>query len=365
VTCQQLRFYEIISFMPTARAVPVRPSEYWNSSQTRKAQRLYISFCELAAAALDYAEGLSLLRRDARRQGAARLNWAGTAFYYSLVHSARFLIFTAVGDFPTQHNKLAQAFSESHSGTVSTDWLKSFATSATVQYTTTISLEQLVDYWSSDTSKGDTAALFEWFANALTKAKALRNENNYESLLIAHEYQHSYLNSAFKQLANAMEGVARTALAAVVRSYARVLEPQRSSASVDARRESQEHGAMVPLDIESQSNDDGQRRSNEAAFVRRYVENRIIEPVRSWYGTDMFVVSKAITGLMEPLSALPIGSEIVLSTFEEAVSVDLFGPKVGLMDKFMRKITELQEALDETPAEHASMVAEAVVQEGL
>jgi len=33
------------------------PTEYWNSTEARKAQRLYVSFCELAASALDYAEG--------------------------------------------------------------------------------------------------------------------------------------------------------------------------------------------------------------------------------------------------------------------------------------------------------------------
>src|SRR5258706_303405 len=151
--------------MPTHAAL--RPSEYWNISQARRDQRLYISFCKLAAAALDYAEGLSLLRRDERRQGSARLNWAGTAFYYSLVHSARFLIFTAVGDFPTQHNRLPKAFSKTPFSAVSTDWLKSFAPTPAGQYTTMVSLEQLVDYWSVGTSKEKTAAQFEWFADAL------------------------------------------------------------------------------------------------------------------------------------------------------------------------------------------------------
>jgi len=208
--------------MPTAPVA--RPSEYWNSTQTRKAQRLYVSFCELAAAALDYAEGLSLLRRDARRQGAARLNWAGTAFYYSLVRSARFLIFTAVGDFPIKHNQLADAFSKSRSGTVSTDWLRSFAPSPTVRYATKVNLEEVVDYWARGASREEMEALFEWFADALSKAKALRNENNYEALLIAHKYQHSYLNDSFKQLANAMEEVAKAALTAVIGSYRRVLQ---------------------------------------------------------------------------------------------------------------------------------------------
>src|SRR5690349_4828297 len=102
----------------------VQPSEYWSRGTETRAQRLYVSFCELGAAALDYAEGFSLLRREERRQGAARLNWAGTAFYYSLVHSSRFLIFNAIGDFPTRHKDLPAAFSRRRPSTVRTDWLK-------------------------------------------------------------------------------------------------------------------------------------------------------------------------------------------------------------------------------------------------
>ncbi len=337
----------------------IGPSEYWNSSETRKAQRLYVSFCELAASALDYAEGLSLLRRDERRQGAARLNWAGTAFYYSLVHSARFLIFTAVGDFPTQHNKLAQALSISHSGTVSTDWLRSFASNGNVSSATKISFEHLVDYWSSGVSKGPTAAMFNWFADALARAKALRNENNYEALLIAHEYNHSYLGNSFKRLATTMERVAKTALAAVVGCYAHVLQPGPLIQPADA---STIGDAMASS--ENGEPDDGRWRNLEAAFVRHYVENRIVEPARSWYGTEAFVVSNAIVVLMAPLRTLQITGELDLMSLEESVSNDLFAPKTGLMDKFIRKMTELQEALDQAPAVHTANFAGTSTEEG-
>lgn len=131
---------------------------------------MYVSFCELAAAALDYAEGLSLLRRDERRQGAARLNWAGTAFYYSLVHSARFLVFTAVGDFPTQHTLLAKAFRSSESTGVATDWLKSFAPCVHGRYVDKVTLKQLVNYWSAGAEGQDieeVRAQLEWFAEQL------------------------------------------------------------------------------------------------------------------------------------------------------------------------------------------------------
>jgi hypothetical protein len=339
----------------TSTTSAVGPPEYWNSTQTRRAQRLYVSFCELAAAALDYAEGLSLLRRDVRRQGAARLNWAGTAFYYSLVHSARFLIFTAAGDFPTKHNELADAFSKSRSGTVSTDWLKRFAPSPTVRYTTKVNFEEVVDFWARGTSREQVVALFEWFADTLSKARALRNENNYEALLIAHEYKHSYLDGSFKQLANAMEGVAKAGLTAIVAYYARVLQPE-SISGADDTCATESDAALSPEG--GGTSDDWLSRNIEAAFIRRYVETRIIEPAENWYGTEVHFVSKTVTELMEPLRTLDIRGDLDLTAIEEAVSVDLFEPKTGLMNKFTHKITELRETLHQIPTTHTTDSAE-------
>jgi hypothetical protein len=114
-----------------ATTVGLHPFEYWNSTEDRRAQRWYVSFCELAAAVLDHAEGLNVLRRDERRQGAARLNWAVTAFYYALVHSARFLVFMSIGDFPKDHGPLQRVFQPSELRPVKTDWLHKFDPSPT------------------------------------------------------------------------------------------------------------------------------------------------------------------------------------------------------------------------------------------
>lgn len=336
----------------TSNSSTMEPVDYWNSTQARKAQRLYVSFCELAAAALDYAEGLSLLRRDARRPGATRLNWAGTALYYSLVHSARFLIFTVVGDFPIQHKKLADAFSKSCSGMVSTNWLRRFAQNSTVCYTTNVVFDEVVEYWATGASKQGVAELFEWFAQALSKAKELRNENNYEALLIAHEYKHPHLDDSFKQLANAMEGTARIALAAVVARYRGVLEPE-SFGSLDGRCTT-ETAVLRSPEIEARPGANWLSRKVEAAFIRRYVQTRIIEPAESWYGREVHCVSKAVTNLMQPLCTLKVPSDIDLTTVEESVSVDLFQPKTGLMDRFTHQINELQKNLAEvSPAQSA------------
>lgn len=178
--------------------MPQLPSEYWNRDEETRAQCVYVGFCELAAATLDYAEGLSLLWRpataiftigdDQPRPGAARLNWAATAFYYSLVHSARFLVFGAVGDFPTSHSKLPQAFC--CFPLASTDWLQQFIQrprsgrdpcsdgrrhrDAGPRYNATVGLDQLMDTWKVGIDGQQISQVqtrLKRFADALTRAK--------------------------------------------------------------------------------------------------------------------------------------------------------------------------------------------------
>lgn len=304
--------------------LPFDPSVYWSASSTRESQRLYVCFCELASAALDYAEGHSLLRRDERRHGAARLNWAGTAFYYSLVHSARFLVFSAVGDFPTQHNRLSQAFCDRSPGPVSTNWLGEFL-SAPKNWTTQVGFKALSTHWATALPKGEVEAHLSWVADAMYKAKKLRNENNYEALLIAHEFDHPYLKDSFKDLARAMKAVAKPALSAAVGWYARLLLARTGQSNGDAEHET--NGA-------------------QAAFIQRYVKTRIIEAGERWYGTTEHVVSKDLASIMAPLSELnTVTDQLRVQEIEDAISLAFFDPKVGLMDSFKNKIAELQDVV--------------------
>jgi hypothetical protein len=313
----------IMIFMPDDSQIAVSPSEYWEATLATQAQRLYVSFCELASGALDYAEGLSLLRRDERRQGAARLNWAGTAFYYSLVHSARFLVFTAIGDFPTRHDKLAQVFGPADQGEVQTNWLQSFASG---QRGCSATLSQLSAFWAAGADDQRAVRIREhlgWFSEALMRARSLRNENNYEALLIAHEYKHEHLGTSFKLLAETMSRVAHQALDLVVKMYSRRLWSE-------AKR--------------------GDTQVVQAAFIRHYVQTRIVEPTRNWYGTDQFVVADAIERIMQPLLELPKGNDCDVSCIEKMVGTDLFAPKVGLMSKFKKEICDLRTFADRCPS---------------
>lgn len=65
-------------------------------------------------------------------------------------------------------------------------------------------------------------------------------------------------------------------------------------------------------------------------------------------------MSNAISALMEPLSALHVSAGIELTPVEQFVSVELFKTKVGLMDKFKGKISELQHVLNNAPTPHGN-----------
>lgn len=99
-------------------------NEYWNQTPQQTSQRLYVAFCELASAALDFSEGartqFDVVRNDERS------NWASTALYYSIVHSARLLVFLPFGDFPTRHDHLARCFQLDGTETIRTNWLNAF-----------------------------------------------------------------------------------------------------------------------------------------------------------------------------------------------------------------------------------------------
>lgn len=88
----------------------IPPESHW---RTRAEQRLYVAFCELASSLLDYAAGADTL--EGVKASPARLNWAATSLYYSIVHTARLLVFVPYGDFPTSHAQLPHCLERNES----------------------------------------------------------------------------------------------------------------------------------------------------------------------------------------------------------------------------------------------------------
>ena len=166
----------------------MRPNEYWKHDDASRDQEFYTAFCILASACSDYAVGAELKLRK-------KLNWACTVLYYSLVHAARLICFVETGDFPRGHKELRELF-ERGSRRLRGSWVrrKLQPVDSRVEPITDFRLERLLP---EDNRR-------HW-GEILTKAAELRDDANYEGLLISHEYSHVKVTECFEQLAVALK----------------------------------------------------------------------------------------------------------------------------------------------------------------
>lgn len=161
----------------------MEPNEYWEHDDVCHDQKFYTAFCILASACSDYAVGTELKLRK-------KLNWACTVLYYSLVHTARLICFVENGDFPTGHNELGELFRLGSRG-VSSSWVKRKLQPVDSQ------VAPITDFCLT-TLPPDTQR--HW-GEILTKARELRDDANYEGLLISNEYNHVKVTECFERLA--------------------------------------------------------------------------------------------------------------------------------------------------------------------
>jgi aspartate aminotransferase-like enzyme len=143
----------------------------------------------------------------------------------------------------------------------------------------------------------------------LIQAKALRNENNYEALLIAHEFNHVHMSDLFTQFTLEMcEGARRS-----LRTTAQLFDQYLTASS------------GLP--------------SGARLFIAQYVERRVLAPVRAWYGDT---VARELGDLLSPLRVdpiLPYSREV--EEINSAVDFAIFDPKAGLMNDFRGKVRML------------------------
>ncbi len=187
---------------------------YWVKSDERRAQRFYVLICLALSSMHD-----RFLAVEERLGGSK--NWSTTMSYYSIVHAARFLCFQALGDFPKGHGALANLLSGRRS--VGLDWRQEFSGrqagprpgSGAVGNGRTDSVAPgtwravLESYLTNDLQIPDTTASIDRLAQILDCAKSLRNDSNYEALLIAHEQNHLLITEHVDRLAADMGEAAR------------------------------------------------------------------------------------------------------------------------------------------------------------
>lgn len=296
---------------------------YWRSPPECVPQRFYVAFCLLMSSVQDW-----ILGQKERKSN--NLNWSATCSYYSLVHGGRLLCFLALGDFPTSHARLRQLFaghSPRNRGRATNkypfDWLKGF--------TEIISGGRQIVLGSEDDNTADHRHMIATyldnvrvpeserritkFGSVLSAAGPLRNDSNYEALLIAHEYQHVSISKAFDALS---------------KHLATAAESQRPLI-IDAFNGFRHHDPDLP-----------QPREDYEAFLHDYVQDRITFAIRRKLSGSV-VLESHLDRVIHQLGTCATGASY--QNLEDHVSMGVFEGKAQLMRHFEERILHLERAV--------------------
>jgi hypothetical protein len=299
---------------------------YWRSNQ--QPQRFYVALCLFMSSIQDSFLGHKELR-------ARNLNWSATCSYYSLVHAGRLLAFIALGDYPMKHADLRRLL-----GTVEQrgkqrphsqdgypfDWLRGF--NAAVSPSSHLGGLNALDPGRERSNRWRDAILeyltdlgvdqaterLARFGVVLGAAAELRNDSNYEALLIAHEYAHWPMALAFEKLSTHMCDAADFVRSLVVDAFSCFL--QRDPDLADNRPEYH-------------------------AWAQRYLRARLIPGIaRKLAGFDD--LNEDLKGSLSKLDFLAPGADF--SRLEEATTWKMFDGKSQLMKAFQARIEDLARA---------------------
>jgi hypothetical protein len=296
------------------------PILFWRSDSGRIAQRFYISFCLLMSSIQDTF--LGLLQREQNN-----LNWSATCSYYGLVHAGRLLTFISAGDFPTAHSDLRKLLTlpnPRRDGRFRLDWMKDFIQEATwyQDYPGTprhshSELYELISSYLLACHIDEAETRFRHFSSILNTAAPLRNDSNYEALLIAHEHDHDTVTPCFRQLAGAMSSGALWSIRFAGQVFRRYVEEDHELAD---------------------------RRETYRSFVNAYLERRLLQPVEKKVQT----VPRLVDELRAVVSEIrPQHSDADFEEIEHQVSYTIFGLKAKLMRNFEHKTDELDRTVRE------------------
>lgn len=295
---------------------------YWRSPTERPPQRFYVAFCLLTSSIQDRLLGL-------KEQKDNNLNWSATCSYYSLVHAARLLSFLALGDFPTSHGVLRRLLLEEAGGARNRppphdgypfDWLRGFTQVAELEHTwgrprvgaaNIESFRSVILGYLLEIGVRDAAVKLARLGRILDAAAPLRNNSNYEALLIAHEYRHIRVTSAFERLAEYMAQAAESSVPFAIEAFNRFFRNDPDLAT--------NHEAY-------------------ASFLYHYLHERILNAVqRKLRGyADLAEKLTEVVALIDAPCAAARYDHL-----EDQISIGIFGQKARLMYDFDSKIESL------------------------
>jgi uncharacterized protein YbcV (DUF1398 family) len=287
---------------------------YWEQNQDKICQRFYLAFCLLTSGIQDTF--LGLYERD--RQN---LNWSVACSYYGLMHCGRLLSFMAFGDFPMQHNRLPELFnftlSPGSKPYKAFNWLCKFDSNFSQNPGQPLSDYQtcMIDYLE-EAGVSNVQSRLKTYGTILKSAKDLRNDVNYESLLIAHEYRHVSMSFEFRRLANAMTQGAEYSL----------------GLSRDA------FTSFLQYEYDQKMNSES---LNFRAFLTEYLQFRIQNAISNKLNGNQRLVERLNDFISELTPSKAVGG---YHEIEDIVSRNVFDGKSQLMRDFSTRVDKLARA---------------------
>lgn len=291
---------------------------YWRADGARAKQCWYVSFCLMMSSVQDRLTGLALAESE-------NLNWATTAFYYSAMHAGRLLFFVCSGDYPTQHRDM-NAILEGGNGRAKVDWLKKFhgyigtpGTAGGVEEKSTAATDLRASLMNAVAAScpGSDAAV-QRFMPLLPKFKNLRNDSNYEALLVAHERNHFLVTDTFRKLTCAADKASAISVDMAIGLY---LEHVKSAQQFQA-----EHGRFL---------------SAHRLYLRGRFEQSLSEKFKG-SPRALAVLREAIAALATPDNPPGEAGSQEVEAFLEPIMYGQFGQKQGLMDRWEGDVASLE-----------------------
>lgn len=146
------------------------------------------------------------------------------------------LTFLALGDFPRSHDKLGEVISNvrehgpdpTHRDGFPFNWLRGFTRVVQAEHgvrqppaqaSNRGSFQHMIVEYLDRLGVREADRRLREFGSVLVSAKPLRNDSNYEALLIAHEYRHVAMTTAFDRLAERMTLAAESSLPLAVDAF--------------------------------------------------------------------------------------------------------------------------------------------------
>jgi len=159
------------------------PFHFWrwternaHTAKKRLGERVYICACLLWTALHDRRLGQRLLQQHP--------NWSAVCNYYSMVHGLRLLWFLIYGSYPTGHAQLAQGLRGRHGAKA--NWEMDRLPEGSKRLSVVAFQSLLRQEFNAPMLADHVSLLGDMFESA----RILRNDSNYESLILAHQYFH-------------------------------------------------------------------------------------------------------------------------------------------------------------------------------